>query len=54
MESNGATARVAGCLVTGNGIGLDGSGGIIETTGNTLVRGNGVDVVGTVTTIPSK
>jgi hypothetical protein len=48
----GGVMRVTRCMATGNGAGFSNIGGEFESLGNNLVRGNGTDLVGTITIIP--
>jgi hypothetical protein len=46
-----STARLSNSTVTNNGIGVNVSGGVLETRGNNTVRGNGTNVSGSLTPI---
>jgi hypothetical protein len=50
----GGIGRLSASLVTGNGTGLDNAGGILESIGNSLVRGNSTETSGTVTTVTGR
>jgi hypothetical protein len=54
LLASGGTVRVSSSLVVGNATGLRNTGGLLETRGNSLVRGNAMDVDGAITTIPGQ
>jgi hypothetical protein len=49
-ETSPSIVRLNRCVVTGNGAGVQNEGGTIVVTGTNVVRGNGEDVLGTITT----
>jgi uncharacterized repeat protein (TIGR01451 family) len=49
-ETSPSIVRPNRCVVTGNGAGVQNEGGTIVVTGTNVVRGNGEDVLGTITT----
>ena len=46
-----ASAMIGNSSVSGNGIGLDNTGAVLESQGNNVVRGNGTEAQGTITNV---
>lgn len=50
----GAFLRLAHSTSTGNGVGVTASGGTVESAGDNFINGNGTDVQGTLTPLPTR
>ena len=51
LRVEGGVGRVSNCQIAGNAVGLQQTGGVLETWQNNLNRGNGANTAGTVTPI---
>jgi hypothetical protein len=54
LRVTSGTLRLRRLLVTGNGTGLENDGGVLESLGNSLVRGNEADSAGTITPVAGR
>ncbi len=54
LSGGNGVARLSGSTITNNDTGVNVGIGVVETRGNNTIRGNGRDVVGTMTAIPGQ